>query len=161
MTGLNLRAAVVLALAAAPLAAQDYTFRPALQPEVRAEVAVARRASAVGMAGLNIPLGLYVRAGINAGMGVADTRAGAALALRADAAVRFLLDPFAQHIWGPYAGGGLTARRDGAERVRAGLLVILGVEGRRTGRWTPAVEVALGEGARLEIVLRKARQNGR
>jgi hypothetical protein len=161
VTALDVRAALVLSLAASPLAAQAYTLRPAIQPEVRAEVAVARRLSAVGMAGLNIPLGLYVRAGINAGMGVADSRDGAALALRADAAARFLLDPFAQHTWGPYAGGGLTVRRDGGERARAGLLFILGVEGRRSKRWTPALEAALGEGARLAVVLRKARENGR
>jgi len=158
---LDVRAILVLSLVASPLAAQDYKFRPAVQPEFRAEVAVARRAAAVGLAGLNIPLGFYVRAGLNAGMGVADTREGAALALRADAAVRFLLDPFAQHNWGPYAGGGLTVRRDGADRARAGVLLILGVEGRRTGRWTTAIEGALGEGARLGIVLRRTRLNGR
>ena len=166
MTALDVRVALVLSLAASPLAAsplaaQAYTFHPAVQPELRAEVVVARRVAVVGMAGLNTPFGLYVRAGINVGLGVADTREGAALALRADAVARFLLDPFAQHTWGPYAGGGLTVWRDGAESARAGLLLLLGVEGRRRGRWTPAIEAALGEGARLAVVLRRARQNGR
>lgn len=161
MTASGVRAVLVLCFAASPLVAQTYAFRPTLQPEWRAEVAVARRASALGMAGLNIPLGIYVRAGVNAGLGVADTPSGAALALRADMSARFLLDPFAQHSWGPYAGGGLTVRRNGDERARIGVLLVLGVERRRAGRWSSAIEAALGEGARLAIVLRKSRENGR
>ena len=134
---------------------------PRIQPEVRAEAVVARRFSALVMGGANIPLGMYVRAGAAAGAGVADAENGAVVAMRADVAIRFLLDPFAENAWGPYAGGGLTVRRDGTERARAGLLLVLGVEGRRARRWTPAVEVALGEGVRFAVVLRKKRTNGR
>lgn len=159
-------AARLLALAAGlvvtrPLAAQDFAFSPRVQPELRAELAVARHASALALAGVNVPLGYYVRAGLSAGAGVTDVHGHQALALRSDAVVRFLLDPFAQTAWGPYAGGGLTARRDGADQPRAGLLLVLGVEGHRGRRWVPAVELALGEGARLAVVLRKARKNGR
>ncbi len=161
MTAFATRAALALALLAPPAAAQNYAFHPAMQPELRAEVAVARRASAVAGAGFNLPLGLYGRGGVTAGLGLADTPEGTALALRADCSVRFLMDPFAQFAWGPYAGGGLTVRRDGSARARTGVLLVLGVEGRRTGRWVPAVEAALGEGARLALVLRRARTNGR
>lgn len=162
MTLVGVRAAVVaLCLAAPSASAQAYRYAPVVQPELHGEVAVARRVSVVGLAGLNIPLGLYVRAGIAAGAGVADSRDGTALALRADATARFLLDPFGQHAWGPYAGGGLTVRRDGDDSARAGVLLLIGVEGRRGARWTPAFEAALGEGARFAVVLRKARTNGR
>lgn len=155
-------AAFVLLLAvAAPLCAQGYVFVPRIQPEVRAEAALARHASGLVMAGANVPLGMYVRVGAAVGAGMADSDDGTVAARRADAALRFLLDPFAEHAWGPYAGGGLTVRRDGTEQARAGLLLILGVEGRRTRRWTPAVEAALGEGVRLAVVLRKRRTNGR
>ncbi len=151
----------ILLGAAESLPAQSFTFRPFMQAELRAEVSVAHRAAAIAMAGANVPLGYYVRAGFAAGLGVADMPDGAALSTRADAALRFLLDPFADHAWGPYAGGGLTVRRDGDARARAGVLFIVGVEGRRSGRWTPAVEAALGEGARLAVVLRRSRANGR
>lgn len=156
------RAAITgLLLVPVSLSAQGYTFVPRIQPEVRAEAVVARRLSALVMGGANVPLGMYVRAGAAFGAGVADAGNGAVIAMRADVAIRFLLDPFAENAWGPYAGGGLTVRRDGTDAARAGLLLILGVEGRRAGRWTPAVEVALGEGVRCAVVLRKRRTNGR
>ena len=156
------RVAFALLLAVAePVSAQGYVFVPRIQPEVRAEAVVARRFSALVMAGANTPLGMYVRAGAAVGAGVADAENGAVVALRADVAIRFLLDPFAENAWGPYAGGGLTVRRDGTEPSRAGLLLIFGVEGRRVRRWTPALEAALGEGVRFAVVLRKKRTNGR
>jgi hypothetical protein len=153
--------ALLLVAVAKPLSAQGYVFVPRVQPEVRAEAVVARHLSGLVMGGANTPLGIYVRAGGAVGAGVADSEGGAVVALRADATLRFLLDPFAEHAWGPYAGGGLTARRDGTEPPRAGVLLILGVEGRRARGWTPAIEVALGEGIRLAVVLRKRRANGR
>lgn len=151
----------LLLLAPGLLPAQGYVFVPRIQPEVRAEAVVARRLSALVMGGANAPLGMYVRAGAAVGAGVADAETGAVVAIRADVSLRFLLDPFAENAWGPYAGGGLTVRRDGTAPSRAGVLLILGVEGRRARRWTPAVEVALGEGVRLAVVLRKKRTNGR
>ncbi len=153
--------ALLLAVVARPLVAQGYVLVPRLQPEVRAEAALARHASALVLVGANVPVGLYVRVGAAVGAGVADSDDGMVVATRADVALRFLLDPFAENAWGPYAGGGLTVRRDGSAPARAGLLLILGVEGRRAHRWTPAVEVALGEGVRLAVVLRKRRANGR
>lgn len=157
-----MRAAIgLLCLTAAiPLAAQDFAFIPRVQPEVRGDVAVARHTTALAMAGANVPLGLYVRAGLSVGAGVAAVDGGA-FAARADLALRFLLDPFGETPWGPYAGGGLTVRRDGPDPTSAGLLLVLGVEGRRGTRWTPAVEVLLGEGVRVAAVLRRARKNGR
>lgn len=150
-----------LLLVPVSLSAQGYPFVPRIQPEVRAEAVVARRLSALVMGGVNVPLGTYVRAGAAMGAGVTDADNGAVTAMRADATLRFLLDPFAENAWGPYAGGGLTVRRDGTEHSRTGLLLVLGVEGRRARRWTPAVEVALGEGVRCAVVLRKKRTNGR
>ncbi len=158
---MRIGAIALLLGAAAPLSAQGFRFVPRVQPEARLEATVARRASALVMAGANIPMGYYVRTGASVGAGVADTPDGSALATRADLTMRFLLDPFAEHRWGPYAGGGLTVRRDGSQPAEAGLLLILGVEARRNRRWTPAVEVALGEGVRLAVVLRKPRTQGR
>lgn len=154
-------AIILLSAVTSTLGAQGFQLNPRVQPEMRLDAAVSRYAATVAMAGANTALGLYVRAGAALGAGVAGTHDGSALALRADATVRFLLDPFAEHRWGPYAGGGLTVRRDGNDQPQAGVLLVLGVEGRRTRRWTPAVEFALGEGARLAVVLRRSRHNGR
>lgn len=145
----------------APLAAQAYAFTPTLQPEWRAEAAVARRATMLVMAGANVPMGYYIRAGAAVGAGAVARGGDMELARRADVTVRFLLDPFAETRWGPYAGGGLTVRRDGGERAAAGVLFLLGVEGRRGRRWSPAIELALGEGVRVAAVLRRSRTNGR
>ncbi len=144
-----------------PLGAQLITFVPRTQPELRVEGVAARHTAALAMAGANIPLGFYVRAGASLGAGTAWMPDGARLATRADLTVRFLLDPFFENTWGPYAGGGLTVRRDGSDRAAAGVLFVLGVEGRRGRSWTPSVEAGLGEGARLAVVLRKTRRNGR
>lgn len=161
MRASSLLCLVLLGALAMPLAAQDIVFVPRLQPELRAEAVVARRTSALVMAGANVPVGYYVRAGAAAGLGVVAPDGSGQLALRADVTLRFLLDPFAETRWGPYAGGGLTVRRDGSERAAVGMLFVLGVEGRRGKRWSPSAELAFGEGARFAVVLRRARSNGR
>lgn len=152
---------VPLVAIAAPLAAQRFVVTPKLQPEFRAEAVVARRSSALVMAGANVPVGLYLRVGAAAGVGAVSSDGEARLAQRADVTLRFLLDPFAETRWGPYAGGGLTVRRDGAERATAGVLFVLGVEGQRGKRWSRSVEVGLGQGVRLAAVLRRSRTNAR
>lgn len=137
--GAVVRAVALLALAplaATPVAAQTIVFAPRVQPELRVEV-------------------------VAVGAGVVAAAGAERLAQRADLTMRFLLDPFAQTAWGPYAGGGLTVRRDGSERAVAGLVLVLGVEGRRGRRWTPSAEFALGEGVRFALVLRRSRTNGR
>lgn len=161
MRASSLLCPVLLGALAASLPAQDFVFVPRVQSELRAEAVVARRASALVMAGANVPVGLYVRAGAAAGLGVVVLDGSGRLAQRADVTLRFLLDPFAETHWGPYAGGGLTVRRDGGERAAAGMLFLLGVEGRRGKRWSPAAELAFGEGARFAVVLRRARTSGR
>lgn len=145
-----------------PLSAQQpFAFVPRGQPEWRADVVVARNNAFVAMVGANVPLGYYARAGAALGAGAVWRDGAPALAARIDVTTRFLLDPFGENAWGPYLGGGLTARRDGWDRADAGLLLVLGVEGHRRTGWMPSAEVALGQGARLGVVLRKARRNGR
>lgn len=145
----------------APLDAQQIGFAPRVQHEVRAEAAMARYGSAAVLVGANVPMGYYVRTGLAAGGGVADGPDGMMRSLRLDGTVRFLLDPFAEHKWGPYAGGGLSVRQNGDARPDVGLLLVLGFEGARRGRWTPAVECSLGEGVRVALAWRRTRSNGR
>ena len=108
--------------------------------------------------GLTVPNGIYVRSGFVAGVGVG--RHG--VEGRTDFVSRFSLDPFRQSRWAPYAGAGVSGRYrselDGGSR--AYLMILLGVEGPlplgSTEGWVPAVEVGLGGGARVAVVMRRA-----
>ena len=111
--------------------------------------------------GLETDAGLYARiAGV---VGVGADRWGASA--RGEAVARFILDPLRQARRGPYLGGGAGVRRDGHGETRGYLLAVIGVEGKGPGAtrsgWAPAVEAGIGGGARLSLVLRRARPDAR
>jgi hypothetical protein len=143
-----------------PLAAQIPT-QP-FQSEVRVDGIFARSSAVEAGYGISIPTGIYMRTGLVAGAGVG--RHG--IESRADFISRFSLDPFRQSRWAPYGGGGLSGRfrplADGG--AKAFLLVFLGIEGPlpagKMSGWVPAVEVGLGGGARVGLLLRRG-INGR
>jgi hypothetical protein len=107
--------------------------------------------------GVSVPVGLYVRTGMVAGLGAGSHGVEG----RTDFIARFSLDPFRQSRWAPYAGGGISGRYrsedDGGSH--AYLLIYLGVEGPlpigRTSGWVPAFELGLGGGARVGVILRR------
>jgi hypothetical protein len=118
--------------------------------EARADAIVTGPAAIHGGIGLMVPAGTYLRSGIVGGLGAsADGVSG-----RVDAVTRFHLDPFREHRWALYAGGGLTARFDEHRRTRVGLLVLVGVDGPARKGLTTAVEAALGRGARIGLIIR-------
>jgi hypothetical protein len=131
-------------------------------PELRADVIVGNRPAVQAGAGVQIPVGYYVRVGLVAAAGVRTDDAArrpastSALDGRVDLLVRFLLDPFRQTRYGFSIGGGLSARAEPGDQVRPVLLVAAELEGRRSaGGWVPAVQVGLGGGGRIGIVLRR------
>jgi hypothetical protein len=133
-----------------------------LQVEGRIDGIFARTTGVEAGLGLTVPAGIYVRSGLVAGVGAG--RHG--VEGRTDFVSRFSLDPFRQSRWAPYAGGGISGRYrsdcDGGSR--AFLLIFLGVEGGlplgQTEGWVPAVELGLGGGARVAVMLRRG-INGR
>jgi hypothetical protein len=143
-----------------PVLAQTPT--QAVQSEVRADGIFARGSGVEAGYGVSIPAGIYVRTGLVGGVGAG--RHG--VESRADFISRFSLDPFRQSRWAPYASAGLSGRfralADGG--AKAYLLVFLGLEGPLPGGqlsgWVPAVEVGLGGGARIGLILRRG-INGR
>ena len=154
------RASVLLALclsilAPIPMAAQMVT--QALQSEVRVDGIFARSSGVEAGYGFSVPAGIYVRTGLVGGVGTG--RHG--VESRADFISRFSLDPFRQSRWAPYAGAGLSGRfrstLDGG--AKAYLLIFLGVEGPlpngQVAGWVPAVELGLGGGARVGLILRR------
>jgi hypothetical protein len=149
-------ALVVLAFGSSALADAQINQQP-LQAEGRVDALFARSTGIEGAIGLTVPAGIYLRTGIVAGLGAG--RHG--VEGRTDFISRFSLDPFRQSRWAPYAGGGVSGRYrselDGGSR--AYLLLFLGAEGAlplgRTSGWVPAIEVGLGGGARLAVILRR------
>jgi hypothetical protein len=154
------RVLVLLALGVSvltPFAVPAQVPTQASQSEARVDAIFARTSAVEVGYGVSIPAGIYVRAGLNAGVGAG--RHG--IESRADFISRFSLDPFRQSRWSPYGGAGLSGRfrslADGG--AKAYLLVFLGVEGPlpdgKMSGWVPAVEVGLGGGARVGLIVRR------
>lgn len=139
---------------------------PGLVPELRGDVILGRQAAVQLGAGVQVPAGYYVRVGVDGAVGVRIEDAGAStrsrLGGRLDVLARFLLDPFRQTSYGLSLGGGMSLRAEQGDRVRPVLLVAAEIEGRRSTRGVvPALQVGLGGGARVGIVLRWGAQGAR
>jgi len=143
--------------ATVPVIGGAQTVQQKFQSEARLDGLFARSSAVHAAYGFTVPLGLYVRAGLVNGIGVG--RHG--VEGRTDIVARFSFDPFRQSRWAPYGGAGVSGRYrqelDGGSR--AYILIFLGIEGplpigERSG-WVPALEIGLGGGARVGLVLRR------
>ena len=149
---------VSLGLAATlPIVAGSQLPQQKFQSEIRLDAIFARSGGVEAAYGFTVPAGIYVRSGVVAGIGAGLHGAEG----RSDLVSRFSFDPFRQSRWAPYAGAGLSGRYrsqlDGGSR--AYILIFLGVEGplplgERAG-WVPALEVGLGGGTRVGLILRR------
>ena len=148
---------VSLGLVTLPVVGQGQAVQQRIQSEARLDGIFARSSGVEAALGFTVPVGIYVRSGIVAGAGLGRHGAEG----RTDFISRFSFDPFRQTRWAPYAGAGLSGRYrsklDGG--ARAYLLVFLGVEGPlplgELSGWVPALEVGLGGGARVGLILRR------
>jgi hypothetical protein len=157
----RVRAAALAALCTvvAPCArAQGFAFTPAVQPEWHADVVVAREAAAYVGAGLNVPAGYYARLVATA---VAGRTADGASAARLEESARFLVDPFHEERWGPFAAAGIGVDWRDHERARPYLALSVGADLPSRGGWVTAVEAGIGGGARIGVTIRRARRTGR
>ena len=153
-------AALLMCSAPRVLGAQEFSFSPQVQAELRTDALSGPPVAVQFGVGLNIPAGYYVRLGLTAAGGVAWRAGASAGSARLDLTTRYLLDPFGELRWGIYGGAGVSARID-ERHMRTYLLVVGGVEGPASHGWRTSIEAGLGGGARLGIVLRRARKNGR
>jgi hypothetical protein len=152
---------LLCAFASVNARAQNFEFRPPVQWELRADGLFASgRSGQIGV-GANVPAGYAIRVGLTAAAGPAWEARGARPSARIDLASRYLLDPFKEIPWGVYAGAGVSMRWDDQSEWRGYVLIVVGAEGPEKGGWRTAVEAGLGGGARVGIVLRRARRNGR
>ena len=125
---------------------------PSVTAETRLDAIVASRSSVQAGIGLSMFAGTYVRTGI---VGAVGGTTGDGIDGRIDVLARFHLDPFRQSRWGPYGGGGLSARFDRGERTRPLVLVFAGVDGPVRNGLTTSFEAGLGGGARIGVILRR------
>lgn len=149
-------AALLLLLAS--LSASARAQSGGAQGEVRAEWFATR--AILGGAGIAVPVGTYARIGAVVAAGT-FVDAPHRTALRADALLRFHLDPFRQFRRAPYGAAGITAQRGRTGTWRPYLLLRAGVEGSPHAGWIPALEAGLGGGAHVSLALRRARHRGR
>jgi hypothetical protein len=104
--------------------------------------------------GLTVPEGIYVRLAIDGALGTTWRDGGAHPSGRGDVIARFSLDPLRESPIGLSLGGGVSVPVVEDDRVRPYATVVLDLEGRMRGRWTPALQLGLGGGTRLGLVLR-------
>jgi len=136
---------------AAPVCAQVRT--PSYR-EFRVDAIDGRGTSVQGGAGFTVPMGIYVRLAALGGIGPQWRDGETVLAGRTDVIARFLLDPFRQSPVGLSIGGGVSVPYEKGTHVRPYLTAVVDVEGHRHGKLTPALQVGLGGGVRVGIVLR-------
>jgi hypothetical protein len=150
----------VLVVAARAVGAQVPS--PPAYAEFRLDAIVARATSVEGGVGAVIPLGTYVRFGINAAGGATFRDGSSRASGRIDAIGRFLLDPFREAPIGVSVGGGLSLPYvDGDKRVQPYLTAVVDIEGRRRGAITPAFQLGLGGGTRVGVVVRTSQPRWR
>jgi hypothetical protein len=142
--------------------AQQPVQRSSRQFEVRSDVLAASHliATQVGV-GLASPFSTYLRMGIVLGAGVARSDGSNGFSARADLVWRLNPDPLRQVRWTPYLTVGASVRRDVPRATNCYLLALAGVEGPEWHGMLPALDLGLGGGVRLGVVLRHARPNRR
>lgn len=161
--GAALPLALALSIALSPRAvAAQQRATAAPQLEARLDAVLSPLGGAMAGVGVNIRAGWYARVGLAVSTGAVSASNGLRSIQRVDGTARFLFDPFAEGRRAFYAGAGLGAQRSAESGdVRGFLLGVVGVEGRTAGRIVPSLELTLGGGARLGVVLRSRRAQGR
>ena len=150
---------VPFALGAQPQSERRVSADPQL--ELRLDASLSPASGAMLGVGLNVRAGWYARLGIAASTGAVRARGAFQATQRLDGTARFLFDPFAEGRRAFYAGAGLGLQRSASGAVQELLLGVFGVEASPHGRVLPSVEVTIGGGARIGVVLRSRRPQGR
>jgi len=123
--------------------------------ELRADAIVGDGTAVQAGGGIVFPAGIYVRVNIDGAAGTRFRDGETRTSGRVDAIARFLLDPFRETPVGLSLGGGVTVPyTDGDTGVQPYLTAVIDIEGTRRGRFTPALQIGLGGGTRVGVVLR-------
>jgi hypothetical protein len=126
-------------------------------PEARLDAIIATRTAVQPTLGADVALSPELRLELAGGLGVsAGGGPSAGVSARADAIVRFLVDPRHAMRWSPYVGGGIGVRYDRGPDWRGVAIFVAGASGPRWGHWAPFVEAGFGGGVRLGFGVRRA-----
>ena len=152
----HLHAALIAAFAgsASGLQAQEGST-PSIRPLARIDAFLADVDVLHVGGGVTRELGRYVRLDGVLAAGVARARGETLGSGRAEVVGRFLLDPFLQSRWGFHGGGGIIARLDEGADPRGYITLLFGAELPNEGRWRPAIEIGIGGGTRIALVVRR------
>lgn len=149
------RLCAVLASALPLLAAAQPGRDAPVRAEARVDAIFARATLLHAGLGLGVRTGYNIRAHFVGAAGYAVKDGATEPSARADATLRLLLDPFGENRSGLSVGGGLTLLHDGFDETRALGMIVVGLEGAPRAPVVWAVEVGLGGGARIGVVLRQ------
>lgn len=142
-------------------AQQRASLIPPPYAEYRVDAISARDFTAQAGAGVNVPMGIYVRLGLIGSVGATGASGDYSLSGRTDAIARFLFDPLREMPWALSLGGGVSVPYEKGTRVRPLLTAVIDLEGRQHGSFTPALQVGLGGGLRVGLALRGSPANRR
>jgi hypothetical protein len=141
---------------------------PRLMNEGRVDARISRSNSVELGWSLIIPASVYVRTALTAAGGYVRRDQRWTRESRYEATARFLLDPFRQARYGLSLGGGVgMTNSDGlftapnvvgqrSQRWRPFLAAFADVELRQSAGLTPAIQVGVGSGVRVGLVIRSA-----
>jgi len=148
---------VVAAVGSTRQASGQNVNNPPAYAEYRADAIVGRSPTAQLGAGDVLPAGVYGRISIDAAAGTTWRDGSTRASGRVDVIGRFLLDPFREVPVGLSFGAGISVPYVvGDAHVRPYLVVVTDIEGRQRGGLTPALQLGLGDGARIGVVLRRS-----
>jgi hypothetical protein len=126
--------------------------------ESRADVIIGNGTAGEVGAGVQLPVGYYVRVGLTGAVGATQRDGDALTSVRGDIIARYLLDPFRETRWAVSLGGGVSLPyMDGDTHTQPFMTLVLDVEGPRTNGVSPAIQLGLGGGTRIGIVLRTSK----
>src|SRR5688500_17381914 len=152
---------VAVLAGAGHLEAQEAGRGSVFRPLGRVDAFLARADAVHAGAGVTRDLGSYVRLDYVLAAGAARAGGETVASARAEGVARFLLDPFRQSRWGFYGGGGLVARLDGGDDLRGYVTLLFGAELPDEGRMLEAIELGIGGGMRIALVVRRGRPDRR
>lgn len=148
---------VVMAVGSAHQASAQSFNNPPAYAEYRADAIVGRSPTAQLGVGDVLPAGVYGRISIDGAAGATWRDGGTQASGRVDVIGRFLLDPFREVPVGLSFGAGVSVPYVvGDAHVRPYVVIVADIEGRRRSGLTPALQLGLGDGARIGIVLRRS-----
>jgi hypothetical protein len=129
---------------------------PGVNVEIRTDAFFARSQLLQVGGSVIVPAGVYARNSLTAAVG--RSSGSDAVVPRLEITSRFLLDPLRESHYGLSIGGGVGAvhHDSSGPYARPYLVFLMDIELRKTAGWLPAVQVGLGDGARIGVSFRSA-----